>query len=191
MKNISLMLLLGIATAAGPVLAQENKWDIKNLDATKLPAPATTTGITYDKDIRPIFEASCFGCHGDKRQKGDLRLDSLEATLKKAHDGMVIVPGDSAKSLLVMAVSGLVKGTAMPPKPRGPRGPGGPGGPGAMGGPGGAPGDAVKPPGPDGQGGPPGGPGGPGGPGRGGPPAKPLTPEQVALVRAWIDQGAK
>ena len=23
------------------------------------------------------------------------------------------------------------------------------------------------------------------------PPAKPLTPEQVSLVRAWIDQGAK
>ena len=34
--------------------------------------------------------------------------------------------------------------------------------------------------------------GGPGGPGGGfGPPPKPLTAEQVGLVRAWIDQGAK
>lgn len=36
-----------------------------------------------------------------------------------------------------------------------------------------------------------GGPGGPGGPGGGGPQAKPLTADQVALLRAWIDQGAK
>jgi hypothetical protein len=33
--------------------------------------------------------------------------------------------------------------------------------------------------------------GGPGGGGGGGPAPKPLTPEQVGLVRAWIDQGAK
>jgi hypothetical protein len=33
-------------------------------------------------------------------------------------------------------------------------------------------------------------PGGPG-PRPQGPPPKPLTPEQVGLVRAWIDQGAK
>src|ERR1700722_13815096 len=130
MKHISLVLILGIATVAGQLQAQENKWDISKLDASKLPPVSDKTGVTYATDIRPIFEASCFGCHGDKRQKGDLRLDSLAAALKEAHDGKVIVPGDSAKSLLVMAVSGLVKGTAMPPKPRGPRGQGGPGGPG-------------------------------------------------------------
>lgn len=33
--------------------------------------------------------------------------------------------------------------------------------------------------------------GGPGGPGGGGPPPKPLTTDQVAVLRAWIDQGAK
>jgi len=31
----------------------------------------------------------------------------------------------------------------------------------------------------------------PGGPGGFGPPPKPLTPEQVGLIRAWVDQGAK
>jgi hypothetical protein len=40
-----------------------------------------------------------------------------------------------------------------------------------------------------GPGGPP--PGGPGGQHNFGPPPKPLTAEQVGLVRAWIDQGAK
>ena len=60
------------------------------------------------------------------------------------------------------------------------RGPGGPGGAGG-GAPGGGPGF-----------GPQGGPGGAGGPGGGfGQPPKPLTKEQVSLVRAWIEQGAK
>jgi hypothetical protein len=72
---------------------------------------------------------------------------------------------------------------------------GGPGGPG--GGPGGPGGFAPQGGGPGGPGGPPGGGpggpgGGPGGPGGGfGPPPPPLTAEQVGLVRAWIDQGAK
>jgi Planctomycete cytochrome C len=49
--------------------------------------------------------------------------------------------------------------------------------------------DVAMPPkrGP-GHGGPPAGPGGPGG---FGPPPKALTAEQVGLIRAWIDQGAK
>jgi hypothetical protein len=45
--------------------------------------------------------------------------------------------------------------------------------------------------GPGGPGGPGGGPGGFGGFGGGGTPPAPLTAEQVGLVRAWIDQGAK
>ena len=46
------------------------------------------------------------------------------------------------------------------------------------------------PRGPGGFGGP-GGPNGPDNAGNPGPPTKPLTAEQVGLVRAWIDQGAK
>jgi hypothetical protein len=82
----------------------------------------------------------------------------------------------------VAAAARVKDDVAMPPKFR-PRH-GGPGGPG---GPGGGPGNPPEGPG----GPPPGGPGGPGGPRGFGPPPKPLTPEQVGLVRAWIDQGAK
>ncbi len=106
----------------------------------------------------------------------------------------MIVPGNSGKSMLVAAAAQVSEDVAMPPKfkPRGggpggppPRAPGGPlpGGPGGPGGPSGWPGGPGSPAAPGAH------PGGPGGPG--GPPAKPLTTDQVALVRAWIDQGAK
>ena len=200
MKTSTVLLLFGVALAAGSAKA-DDKWDISKLDLTKLPAPADKKALTYAKDIRPLFEASCLRCHGENRPKGDLRLDSLDALLKGGKDGKVVFPGQTKKSLLVIAAAQINDDTAMPPK-RGMGGRGGPGGPGGWGGPGG-PGGGQRGPGGGnpGAGGPgaPGGsgagsrpPGGPGGPGGGfGPPPKPLTIEQVALIRAWVDQGAK
>ena len=130
MKTIPFVSLISLATA-GLALAA--------VDLSKLPPPATAKGVTFDKDIKPIFEKSCFKCHGAEKQKGKLRLDSLEATLKGGENGEGVVKGDSLKSSLVVSVSRLDEDTAMPP---------------------------------DGKG-------------------EPLTPAQVGLVRAWIDQGAK
>ena len=146
-------------------------------DLSKLPSAAKKEGVTYAKDIRPILESSCFGCHGEKRSRGGLRLDSLESVLKGGEDGKVITPGKSEESQLVLAVARVDEKTAMPPKGRG--GPGRPPGqqPGGEGKAPGQGGNQTKAPG---QKGPP-----------MGPPAKPLTTEQVALIRAWVDQGAK
>ena len=153
-----------------------------SVDLTKLPPAAKQDGVTYAKDIKPIFESSCLRCHGSERPKAGLRLDSLESVLKGSKDGKVIVPGKSQDSLLVIAVARLDEEKAMPPKPRagGFRRGGGP--------PAGAhSGDGKSsPPAPDGK-----SPQGQGGGGRMGPPPKPLTAEQVGLIRAWVDQGAK
>ena len=139
MKTAPKLILLALTMAGLPIRA-DDKWDISKLDATKLPPSADKAGLTYAKDIRPIFEASCFRCHGEQRPKADLRLDSLEAVLKGGEDGKVVLPGDSKKSPLVFAVARLDDEIAMPPKRRpgrGNDGPGGFGGPGGPGGPGG------------------------------------------------------
>jgi mono/diheme cytochrome c family protein len=140
MRSLPLVLTAALAAMGGSIAAE-------------LPPASKQTGVTYAKDIRPIFEASCFSCHGPKRAKEDLRLDTLAFALKGGEHGKVIIPGDSAKSSLVTAVARIDPDTAMPPPPKGKSKGAGPAG---------AP-----------------------------PPAKPLTPEQVGLVRAWIDQGAK
>jgi hypothetical protein len=162
-----------------------------NVDLSKLPPAAKKDGLTYAKDIRPMLEASCFRCHTGEKPKAGLRLDTLESALKGSKDEKVIIPGKSQQSQLVIAVAQIDEDSAMPPKFKpGRHGPGGPGGPGG-GGPGGPPPGGPGAGDPPGQNSPP-PPGGPGGGPRGfGPPPKPLTPEQVGLVRAWIDQGAK
>ena len=165
----------------GYVAVAADSPDLSKVDVSKLPPPAEVKGVTYAKDIRPILEPSCFRCHRDQRAKAGLKLNSLEGVLHGGEDGKVVTPGDSKKSLLVIAAAQIDEETAMPPK-RGPggRGPGGPGG-----GDGGGTGQgAPRTPGQN-----PGGP--PSGGGRFGPPPKPLTAQQVGLLRAWVDQGAK
>ena len=124
---------------AGSVLVAAATVFAADVDVSKLPPAATQTGITFDKDITPIFEKSCFKCHGPEKKKGDLRVDSLEATLKGGENGPNVVKGNSAKSTLVHSIARLTEDEAMPPEGKG----------------------------------------------------EPLTKEQIGLVRAWIDQGAK
>ena len=109
-----------ILAAAGFTAVQLSAAEV---DWSKLPPASTQTDVTFDKDIAPIFKASCVRCHGDVRPRAQLRLDSLEGTLKGTKDGPILTAGDSANSLLVKAISQLDPKTAMPPKPRGPRNP--------------------------------------------------------------------
>ena len=47
----------------------------------------------------------CFNCHGKDKQKAHLRLDSRAAMLKGGDNGPALVPGDPAKSRLILAIS--------------------------------------------------------------------------------------
>src|SRR5712691_2972681 len=72
-----------------------------SVDVSKLPPASDKKGVTYAQDIKPIFEKSCVKCHGAEKPKGKLRLDSLEGAIKGGENGPDIIPGDSAKSILV------------------------------------------------------------------------------------------
>ena len=106
------------------------------VDLSKLP-PAATRPVEFTKDVQPIFEASCWNCHGAKKSESGFRLDQPAAALLGGDHGAVILPGRSAESLLIQAVAGVHDEVRMPKK------------------------------------------------------GEKLTAEQVGVLRAWIDQGAK
>jgi len=114
------------------------------LDPGKLPPASTATGVTYDKDIKPIFDQSCIKCHKGEKAKGKLHLDSLDGAIKGGKEGPDIIPGQANKSPLVYAVAHVCvdEDDFMPP-----------------------PKNKAN--------------------------IGPLTADQVGLIRAWIDQGAK
>ena len=41
---------------------------------------------TFKAEIEPILEATCFKCHGEEKQKGDLRIDTLDPDLTEGVD---------------------------------------------------------------------------------------------------------
>ena len=130
--------LVRTVVAAG-IIALAGTASAADIDISKLPPASKKDGVTFERDIKPIFEKSCFKCHGTEKQKGKLRVDSLAAVMKGGENGKIVEVGNSAKSGVVLSISRLDEDSQMPP---------------------------------DGKG-------------------EPLTKDQVGLVRAWVDQGAK
>ena len=67
----------------------------------------------FEQNVRPLLAEKCYSCHGDKKQKGGLRLDSLEAILKGGESGPAVVAGKPEESLIVEAIN--YEGLEMPP----------------------------------------------------------------------------
>jgi hypothetical protein len=85
-------------------------------------ASGLTTNVDFLRDIQPLIERSCVGCHdhqNGKKPKGELRLTSREALLKGGESGEPsITPGSAADSLLIRYVSGEIEDLEMPPLDR-------------------------------------------------------------------------
>ncbi len=74
----------------------------------------------FVKDVRPILEHNCFGCHGSEKEKSGYRLDVREIALRGGDSGeAAIVPHDATNSPLIRYVSGDDEDMLMPPKKSG------------------------------------------------------------------------
>lgn len=58
----------------------------------------------YTTKVVPIFQANCYRCHGGMNHRGGLGMETKAGILKGGKDGVVLVPGDPAKSLLVKLI---------------------------------------------------------------------------------------
>jgi uncharacterized membrane protein len=67
--------------------------------------PATSQEVRFDGNLQLLFEKNCVRCHGAARQKGLLRLDSLQAVLQGGKSGPAVRPHDPAHSRLYRAVT--------------------------------------------------------------------------------------
>ena len=93
--------------------------------------------VDYSTQIKPLLIARCANCHSVKKQEMGLRLDSARKLLEGGDSGPAVIPNDSAKSLLVHAITGAEGASVMPPE------------------------------------------------------GEKLKPEEIALIKRWIDEGAK
>lgn len=68
----------------------------------------------FETHVRPLLIEKCYKCHSDKKQSGELRLDSRDAALAGGESGPAVVVGNLAESLLVDAIN--YRSFEMPPE---------------------------------------------------------------------------
>src|SRR4051812_35191881 len=94
--------------------------------------------VDYKTQVKPIFTAHCFQCHGALKQKAGLRLDAGQLLLKGGKDGAIVKAGKPDDSLILKALLGTAADIDRMPKE-----------------------------------------------------ADPLKPAEIAIIRRWIEEGAK
>lgn len=62
--------------------------------------PAKAAILTYEKDVFPLLQGRCFGCHGAGAPHAGLDLHTVQDLLEGGHSGTSVVPGAPEKSLL-------------------------------------------------------------------------------------------
>lgn len=69
------------------------------------PAVSLSDRTVFASIVQPIFAQKCVECHGPRKEKGDLRLDTYANAMKGGGSGDTIVPGDVPGSELVRLIS--------------------------------------------------------------------------------------
>jgi cytochrome c len=75
----------------------------------------------YTQKVRPILMKNCGKCHFNMNHKGGLAMDTKALIMKGGRDGVVIVPGNPDKSVLLKLMKH--QGPPASPKPMPPKAP--------------------------------------------------------------------
>ena len=62
--------------------------------------------LDFGRDIHPVLNARCATCHSKSLQQGGLSVSTVDDLKKGGASGASIIPGDSAKSLLIDRITG-------------------------------------------------------------------------------------
>ena len=102
------LLLFSAATLAAATYTPKKPEPAKPLTAAQK--------AEYAKVIQPMFDAHCVSCHGPKKEKGKLRLDTLEGTLKGGKNPTFVIGKPDSSMLLSRVFLDRTAGDVMPPK---------------------------------------------------------------------------
>jgi cytochrome c553 len=71
--------------------------------------------VSFAIDVAPVLATHCLKCHGGDETENGLSMANLEALLRGGREGVAVVPGKGATSLLVRKIKGAdIEGQRMP-----------------------------------------------------------------------------
>ena len=102
----------GLRSAVRPVAGR-----LRFVFCLLVPAAASAAApVDFVRDVRPILEKRCHGCHGEKKQKSGLRLDIKSEALKGGDNhGPDIIPGNAGDSPLIHFITAGEDGDKLMP----------------------------------------------------------------------------
>ena len=77
-------------------------------DGQQRPRVTAVSAPDFARDVAPIFQKNCLGCHSSTTHKGRLVLDSYDSLMNGGRHGQVIVVRDASASRLVQMLEGTV-----------------------------------------------------------------------------------
>ena len=108
-RNFSLALMAGFSALALTAMSKANERD----------KPSDAQIEFFEKKIRPILVENCYVCHSEHhKEAGGLRVDDYKAITIAGRNGQAVVPGNSAKSILIQRVTHPDDSKTMPPDHR-------------------------------------------------------------------------
>nr|WP_231465476.1 c-type cytochrome domain-containing protein [Pedobacter sp. Leaf132] len=66
--------------------------------------PNIQDAFVYENAIQPLLKNRCYSCHGNEKQKGNLRLDQKEYILKGGKGGKTLIIGNAEDSELIKRI---------------------------------------------------------------------------------------
>ena len=98
--------LLGVAPPAKRKVASNTPVSTAaSLSASNLSAPVQASVAFFSSRVAPIFDDKCVQCHGPKKKKGKLRLDTFDYVMRGGKDGLIVKPGDTNHSELYRRIT--------------------------------------------------------------------------------------
>ncbi len=91
---------------------------LRNLDLVRVPfvllaAVAAAAGqsppVSFAKEVRPVLERACSGCHGGQQHMAGFSLATRESAMRGGSHGTAIIPGNAANSALYQRISGKLQ----------------------------------------------------------------------------------
>ena len=81
---------------------------------------AAAEPVDYLRDVHPIFETYCIGCHTADEAQGGLVMESIDGLLAGGDSGAAITPGGASSSRLFLMASGKLQPVMPPDDAQGP-----------------------------------------------------------------------
>jgi hypothetical protein len=122
----SMAMLLAITSDSPPVVSRYGDPGTSLAESRQLPSDSDSTAepvakvslkeVDFVRDVRPLLQRSCVGCHEGDVPEGGLRVTSRQGFLDGGESlEPAMTPGDSNNSRMIRILTGKVDGLSMPP----------------------------------------------------------------------------